>query len=284
MSYGVTVIMGKVLADRGVDSGTALGVRFLVAAALLLALQLIRRGPLRPVGGEWLVVVLMGAVLYSVQATFFYFGLEHMGAAAVALIAYCYPALVAAYEVVSGELPLSARLATAMVLSVGGVAAVALAGGDTRITTLGVIGALGAAVGFAAYVILSHRFVTASDPFAIAVWLSFSAGLATTGQSVVAGNFDWPEGTTVLPYLAYGLATGLAFAAFYAALRLLGPTRTSIWLNLEAVTAVVLAGLFLGERLLPVQLVGGIAVVIGAVLATLAAARAEPDLAETPPG
>jgi drug/metabolite transporter (DMT)-like permease len=277
--------MGKVLADDGVDSASALGIRFLLAAALLLALQLGRRGPLRPVGREWIIVVLIGSVLYSVQATSFYFGLEHMGAAAVSLIAYCYPALVAGFDVATGEVRPSARLAAAMALSIIGVIAVAAAGGDTRITTLGVIGALGAAVGFAAYVVISHRFVTASDPWAIAIWISLSAGLATAGQGVMTGSFDWPERSTIVPYLTYGLATGIAFAALYAALRRLGATRTSVWLNLEAVTAVVLAGLFLGETLLPVQLVGGVAVGVGAVLATLASGerRDTPEPIEAPP-
>jgi drug/metabolite transporter (DMT)-like permease len=278
--------MGKVLADDGVDSASALGVRFLLAAALLVALQLGRRGPLRPVGREWLVVVLLGAVLYSVQATSFYFGLEHMGAAAVSLIAYCYPAMVAGFDVATGELRLSGRLVTAMVLSIAGVAAVALAGGDATITTLGVIGALGAAVGFAAYVVISHRHVTVSDPWAIAIWLSLSTGVATAGRGVLTGTFDWPSQSTIVPYLTYGLATGIAFAALYAALRRLGATRTSVWLNLEAVTAVVLAGLFLGETLLPVQLVGGLAVGVGAVLATLASGerRESPEPVEAPPG
>ena len=207
-----------------------------------------------------------------------------MGAAAVSLISYCYPALVAVVEVLRGDLHLSPRLVTAVVLSLAGVAAVATAGGDTNITALGVLGALGAAVGFAAYVLISHHHVTASDPWAIAIWIALAAGLATSGRAVIGGSFEMPEGTTVLPYLAYGAATGIAFAGLYAALRHIGPTRTAIWLNLEAVTAVVLAGAFLGERLLPVQLVGGVAVAAGAVLATLASARTAPATADTPPG
>jgi drug/metabolite transporter (DMT)-like permease len=278
--------MGKVLADDGVDSGSALGIRFLIAAVLLAALQLARRGPLRPIGREWAIVAAIGGLLYSAQATSFYFGLEHMGAAAVALIAYCYPAMVAGFEVATGALRPSPQLTLAMVLSITGVAAVATAGGDTRITTLGVIGALGGAVGFAAYVIISHRYVRVSDPWAIAIWISFTAGLATAAKAVVTGTFDWPNRSSLGPYLVYGLATGIAFAALYAALRRLGATRTSVWLNLEAVTAVVLAGLFLGETLLPLQLLGGLAVGAGAVLATLAsrAVLSDGESVEAPPG
>ena len=146
------------------------------------------------------------------------------------------------------------------------------------------LGALGAAVGFAIYVLVSHRRVTRSDPWTIAIWISLTSGLATAGRAIVGGDFDPPDASTALPFVAYGVATGIAVAALYAALRRIGATRTSIWLNLEAVTAVVLAGLFLGERLLPVQLLGGAAVAAGAVLATLASARVAPDLAEAPPG
>jgi len=48
LSYGVTVIVGEDLADAGVGSATALGVRFLIGGTMLAVILVARR--VSPVG------------------------------------------------------------------------------------------------------------------------------------------------------------------------------------------------------------------------------------------
>ncbi|MGH9242908.1 MAG: DMT family transporter [Acidimicrobiales bacterium] len=282
VSYGFTVLFGKVLARDGVDSATALSLRFLAAAGLVAVVQALRRGPLRPASGEWLVVVLLGGVGYAIESMLFYLGLQNMGAAAVGLVFYSYPAFVAVADVAVGQVRPTWRVVAAVALSILGVAGVVAAGGDTRVTALGVVFALGSAVTFTVYMLASHRFVRVSDPWATAVWLSLGAGVSHLARGVVSGSFDIPAAATIGPFLGYGVATGVAFAALYAGLPRLGPTRTAVLLNIEVVTTVVLAAVFLDERLLPLQLAGGVGVALGAVFATLGPARPTPELAEAP--
>jgi drug/metabolite transporter (DMT)-like permease len=75
--------------------------------------------------------------------------------------------------------------------------------------------------------------------------------------------------------LAGVVAAGLSSLLFLTAIRTLGGTRTGILMLLEPVVGAVLAGLWLGERLAPVQVAGGGLVLLGALVLQL---RADPEL------
>jgi drug/metabolite transporter (DMT)-like permease len=65
---------------------------------------------------------------------------------------------------------------------------------------------------------------------------------------------------------------------FLTAIRKIGGTRTGILMLLEPVVGVVLAGLLLGEQMGPIQAVGGVLVLAGALVLQL---RSAPDYEAT---
>ena len=71
------------------------------------------------------------------------------------------------------------------------------------------------------------------------------------------------------------VAAGLSSLLFLNAIRTLGGTRTGILMLLEPVIGAILAGLWLGETLAPVQFAGGGLVLLGALVLQL---RSDPDL------
>jgi drug/metabolite transporter (DMT)-like permease len=268
----VTVVIGRDLAQRGVPSATALGLRFGISAVLLLLLQATRHGPLLPVRGERAATVLLGAVGYGIESTCFYSALERGSAAAVGLLLYSYPAIVTVIELVTGELRVSAPLLAALGLSVVGVALVVGAGEEVTITPAGAMFAFLAAVTFSLYFIGSHRLVRHTPPQVTAVWVSAGAALSMTVRGVVTGTLQRPSGVWI-QLLSYALANCFAFALMFAALRRLGPTRTAVLLTVEVLGTVALAAAFLDETLRGLQLLGGIAIATGAVLAVRAQSR-----------
>ena len=103
VSYGITVIVNRELATRGFGPSATLGIRFSIAALVLLGLLAIRRRPLLPVPGERVRALLLGLVGYAVESSLFYRGIQRGSAAAVALLFYSYPALVTIIELVTGR-------------------------------------------------------------------------------------------------------------------------------------------------------------------------------------
>jgi drug/metabolite transporter (DMT)-like permease len=277
-SYGATIAFGRSLAKADLGAATVLSVRFGVAAVLLLVVGRLTHQA-GPAHGERGRLFVLGAV-YAVESTLFFMALERGTAAAVALLFYSYPAIVTVLELVQGASRPSGRVWIALVASVGGSAVVAVAGADVSITAGGIAFALCSAVTFAWYLIFGDRLVARSDAVAKATWTAFGCAVGQVVRGLVTSSMHSPAGH-VPALLANGVATASAFGFMFAALRLLGPSRTAVVMTLEAFFAIVFAAIFLGEDLGALQVVGGVAILAGAALvAASPRSPAAPDLVD----
>ncbi len=270
-SFGCTVLFSRTVARDQLAPTVALGIRFGVAGVLLLGLLAALRRPILPPPGDRLAALALGLFVYAIESTFFYMGLQRGTAAAVALIFYAYPAVIALVETVTGAIRLRARTVAALVLSISGSAIVAVGGGEVAITTTGVLLVCGSIVMFSAYALLSHRVVPRTDSLTAATWTAIGASIGVTLFGAARGQLEMPSGSAFAALVANGVATAAAFTLFFMVLDRIGPTRTGICMALEAVTGIVLAAIFLGESVRAVVAIGGVAVLAGAVLAALVA-------------
>jgi drug/metabolite transporter (DMT)-like permease len=269
--FGCTVLFSRTVARDQLAPSVALGVRFGVAGLLLLASLAVLHRPLLPPPGERLTALALGFFVYAVESTFFYMGLQRGTAAAVALIFYAYPAVIALVETVTGAIRLRARTLVALALSISGSAIVAVGGGDVAITTTGVLLVCGSIVMFSAYALVSDRVLRRTDSLTAAAWTAVGASSGVVLFGAARGQLEVPTGHAFAALVANGCATAAAFTLFFMVLGRIGPTRTGICMALEAVTGIVLAAIFLGESVRPVVAIGGVAVLAGAVLAALVA-------------
>ena len=270
-AFGCTILFSRTVARDNLPPPVALGIRFGVAGLLLLGVLVVTRRPLLPPPGERIFAITLGFAVYAVESTCFYLGLEHGTAAAVALIFYAYPAVIAIAEVVLGAARWRARMFVALALAVSGSAVVAIGGGRLAISTSGVF-FVGASIGmFSAYVLLSDRVLVRTDSITAATWTAIGASMGTATFGVLRGDLEAPSGHALAALFANGLATATAFTLFLVVLDRIGATRTAIVMALEAVTGIVLSAIFLGESVRPVVALGGAAVLAGAVIAAFSA-------------
>ncbi|MBV8959906.1 MAG: DMT family transporter [Actinobacteria bacterium] len=265
MSYGVTVVIGRSLAKANFGVTTVLGVRFGVAGLALVAVLLVRRRPVMPAPGERLRAFLLGAIGYGFESTLFFMGLERGTAAAVALLFYSYPAVVTLIESAMHRRIPSSRSLLALALAGGGTAVVVVAGGAVTISSAGALIALGSACSFGVYLLVSHAVIERTDSLTLSAWVALGAALSFVVRGVVGNSLEQPGGHWPVMILN-GIATASAFTFMFAGLRRIGPSRTSVIMTLEALCAVVLAAIFLGEELRPLQLVGGAGILAATVL------------------
>jgi drug/metabolite transporter (DMT)-like permease len=268
-AFGCTILFSRTVARDHLAPSVALGIRFGVAGLILLGVLAAMRAPLLPPPGERIVALALGLCIYAVESTLFYMGLERGTAAAVALIFYAYPAVIALFETLTGAIQLRARTLVALALSVSGSAIVAIGGGEVAISTSGVLFVCGSVVMFSAYALLSDRVVPRTDSLTAAAWTAIGASLGVTLFGAARGQLSVPSGGAFAALVANGVATAAAFALFFIVLDRIGPTRTGICMAFEAVTGIVLAAVFLGENVRPVVAIGGAAVLVGAVMAAL---------------
>jgi drug/metabolite transporter (DMT)-like permease len=178
----------------------------------------------------------------------------------------------------------------ALLLSVTGLAIVTQVWDGLTLDGVGVIAGLSAAVALAAYFLTGERALGDRDPISVAAW-TFAA--AAVFWSVLQPWWSFPgavlDDTVALPGSLDGvhaprwllvswvviLGTLVPYALTLLALSLLGPTRTGLLLMAEPVLASLVAWSVLSEALTVVQVVGGLVVLAGIVLAETARTEAK---------
>jgi drug/metabolite transporter (DMT)-like permease len=265
VAYGIATVIGRSLSASGVDSATALGVRFSIAAIILAALMRLRRAPMRPAAGEWLPIVLLGAIGYTLESTLFYLSLGHGTAAACILLFYAYPAIVTVIEFVRGREQVTKATAVALGLSVAGTASVVAVGRDVSISPTGIVLALVAATAYGLYLVVGRDVRRQTDAMTAACWVATGAAAASLMRGAVGGTLRVPTGH-LLQIVGYGAVTAAAFALTFAALARIGASHTAVVSTLEAASTVLLAGIALGEGITSAQAFGGAAILAAAAL------------------
>jgi drug/metabolite transporter (DMT)-like permease len=265
IAYGIATVIGRALADAGVDSATALGIRFAVAAMILAGALRLRGVSMRPPRGSWLPVVLLGAVGYSLESTLFYVSLGHGTAAACILLFYAYPAIVTVIEFVRGRERLTTASIVALSLSLVGTTVVVVVGRDVSISLAGIVFALAAAAVYALYLVAGREIGRGADAMTTACWVAVGAAASSALRGLAGGTLQIPSGH-LLQIVGYGVATAVAFGLTFAALARIGASQTAVVMTLEAASTVVIASLVLGEGISPAQALGGLAILAAAAV------------------
>jgi drug/metabolite transporter (DMT)-like permease len=258
-AYGTMPILAKGAYHYGVQTGALLFWRFLGAAALFALMSRRKALALRQ------RVVLWGlGVVFVGNALTYFIALETVPATTVSLVVYTYPVIVMLESALLGLESLTLRGLVSAVLAVTGCA---LTAGAALSYGPGVYYALACAVIYATYIVLSSRFARDIPAETAALHLAQAAavGLAFVGSA--RGGLALPPSPVawVLVFAIALLCTVVAMYAFLAGLVRVGPGRAAVVSSLEVVVTLVLALVFLGERLGPRQWAGAV-LILGAVL------------------
>lgn len=262
---------------------TLLFLRFSMAALVFFG-YLAVRGRLRlPRGRELAALAVLGGVLYTLQSTTFFWSVRYISPPLAELLFYVFPALVMVLSLVIDRERLSARRLIAMLAAFAGMGLVlGLPAGSLNL--LGVALALGSAICYAVYTVFGNRVSSSVPSVTISAYLCLFGAAATglTGGMTGELRFDFaPAGWWPVLGLVV-VSTVVPIGCFFAGLSLIGSSSTALVSMFEPVVGIVAASLLLGSRLTAPQLIGGVVVLAGALLAVTATRRCSaPAPAET---
>jgi drug/metabolite transporter (DMT)-like permease len=242
------------------------------AGAALAALWLWRRrgAPITPYRARFFLLGMLGNGLYQF---FFIEGLARSRVATAVLLMASTPAVIAILGRARGVERIAARGWVGIALQLGGVAVLLIGTGATRgsDSIAGAFLILTGVTAWAAYAVLLKPIAGE------ATWLEVTAYTLCGGAvvSVVLGapamaRASWDAAPLSLwPAIAYsGIgALFIATAFWYEGLRRLGPTRTSMYSNLQPLFAMGIAWAALGEVPTQWQWIGALFVMSGLLLA-----------------
>lgn len=277
-TFGTSGAFGKSLIQAGWTPAALVTVRVAGAALLLLPLTLLAmRGRWSSLRGNVPLVLGYGlAAVAGCQLAYFY-AVSHLSVGVALLLEYLAPILIVAWLWARhGHRPRPLTVA-GVVLAIGGLLLVLDVMGGVRVSMVGVIWGLVAAVGLVIYfLIAAHDGDGALPPIALAGFglLVGATSLVVAGLlrlvpmrmsfgpvHVLGSDVPWwvPAAELVVVAAAIAYVTGIA------GVRLLGSKLASFVSLTEVLFAVVFAWLLLGELPGPVQLLGGLLIVAGVV-------------------
>jgi drug/metabolite transporter (DMT)-like permease len=270
-AFGSLAIFGKQAYAGGLGVVGVLAIRFALAAPLLLGLALAARRSLRLGRPAALRLLALGGVGYAIQATLFFNALARIPAGMAALLLYLYPALVTAGAVALGRSRLDRATVAGLALSLAGIVLVLGLPGEP-LDALGVALGLASGCWYTCYILVGEYLLRGVDPLAASAYVSSGAACSFLAAAVVVGGRGL-VGAAPSAYAAGAamavVGTALAIAAFLAGMARVGSAWASIASSFEPVFTVALGVAVLGDRLGPGKVVGGLAVVAGAVLLPL---------------
>jgi len=250
------------------------GLRVCAAGLVLVAIALGLREHLPP-RRDILGMAALGLIGHGAYQALFILGLARSTVGATALILAASPALIALVGRLLGVERPTGRAWTGIALPLLGVAAVA--GGAVRtarpgagVSPVGPMILLAAALCWAFYASLLKPYAERVHPMHISAWTMVGGMplLAVAGAPAAAAT-DWGA----LPAAAWGAiaysgvgALVIAYLFYYRGVRVIGPTRTAMFSNLQPLIALAVAYLTLGEVPTAWQLGGATSIMAGLLI------------------
>jgi drug/metabolite transporter (DMT)-like permease len=247
--------------------------RFGIPIGFLLVATRLREGSLLMPRRDLATILLLGALGFGLYQVLWSTALRSTAAGESALIVAATPVLTALLASVAGTDTLTREKLIGIAVSMLGVVAVVASGRTLAFDAdlVGPIMTLLAAAAWAAYVAFGATLLRRHSPLKTTSW-AIVGGLcvmAPFGLVPLIG-FDFasvPAGAWLLLLFSSIVSVAVANVVTLHGVRLLGPTRVTSYQFLTPFITLVLAALLLSEPILPGQVVGGMVIGLGILIA-----------------
>jgi drug/metabolite transporter (DMT)-like permease len=286
--WALNAVVAKVVLDSaGLSAFRLAEVRATGSALILLAVVLVLNpASMRATSRELAKFAVFGVLGLGVVQLFYFIGIRRLDIGIALVINYLAPVFVALWARFYVHEPVRRRLWLAIALSLFGLTLVVQLWGGSSLDWVGVAACLVTAIAYAAYVLMAEQSLAGGrDVYSLLAWGFLFAALF---WAIVQPwwSFPWEDvdGTTsllgeldelsapvwlLLAYIVV-LGTVVPFVLLVSALHHVPATRVTIVAMLEPVLAALAAWVWLGEELAAVQILGGLLVLAGVVLAQTA--------------
>jgi len=276
--FSTKAILIKLAYQHPIDSLSLLALRMLFSLPFFIGALLFKKKAetdLPIVSTDWLKMALIGMSGFYCASYLDFIGLQYISASLERMVLYVYPTLVLLISAIAFQQKVTKIQYVALALSYIGVAIIF----SGKISTVGnsnpMLGAFFvffAALTYAIFIVGSGQLLPRIGTRRFTAYSMIAAAMAVLMHNTIANGFDLLK----YPSEIYGLVLCMAIFAtvlptFMIAegIRIFGANNSSIIGTIGPVSTIILAYIFLGERLYPMQMVGTLFVISGVLLITL---------------
>ncbi len=281
LSFGLSGSLARGLIDAGWSPTAAVALRVSLAALILLAPGFWAiRGRMHLLVVNAKTIVLYGLLAVAGAQMLYFLAVARLDVGVALLLEYTAPVAVVLWMwAVRGQRPGPLTFVGAAVAGLGLILLLDVLGG-AHVDLIGVLCALGAMVGAAAYFVISADDSSGLPPITLAAsglvlaavgfWIAAAIGVLPMDTSTAPVVFAIGTVPWWVPVLALGLVTAaLAYVTGIAAARHLGSRLASFVALSEVAAGLGFAWVLLDQQPAPVQLLGAALVLAGVVVVKL---------------
>lgn len=286
LAFATNGSVSKAILLSGLDSARLSQLRVTGAFLFLLAFIAINRPHrLRIHRNEWIPLVAYGVLGVAMTQYLFFVALQYLPVGVALLIEFTAPVFVALWFRFVIKEPTRRMVWLALLIAILGLALVAEVWRGFTFNAIGLVAALGAALALSAHYLITDRQMHLDDPRDAVSLTMWGFGFASLFWVIVqpwwafpwgdfTGNSDPSLGVIIgdrplwfLSMWMIVLGTVVPFWLVVASMRHLRASQASMVGLTEPFLAIIVAWVVLGETLSPVQLLGGVFILFGVLLA-----------------
>ena len=257
--FGFLGYFGKIGYKLGYTPLSLLTVRFTLAAILLWIVAIVRGRHLYRAPRKDMLVLVAQGVAYACTALGFFNALRYLPASLASIIFYVHPILTIAAATFLFKERLTLPKCIAVMLAVLGTALISAPGGSgSGFQLTGFLWITFGAASYSVFTLIGQKTTQAAEPFVVT---TYSITFCALTLILLNPPLYMLDGSLSAPMWAVGVGIGfissvLAILLYVVGIKAIGAARTSIVSAAEPVSAVILAALLLGERLVGPQWIG----------------------------
>lgn len=279
IGFGVMPIFASYAYDSGVSLTTFLFLRFAFTSIIFFAYIFLKKIKININKTQLLYLILLGGILYTLQSTFYFSSIKYIPTSLAVLLLYLYPIFVAFLSFFINKEKLSIKLFLSIAISLTGMILV-LGTPESDINYIGILLALGAAIIYSFYIIIGNKMALLLSPIITSAFIALFASLSLLIGGIFTNTLSFDFNTSGwIPILGTTLFSSIiAMVTFFKGMNIIGPTRASILSMVEPIVTIVFSILLFNDTMSALQFIGGIIIIIGAILVILFSAQSKKDV------
>ena len=265
VSFALTNTMAGLAYIDGSDPLTLATGRFIVPTVLLAVMlwatgtrfSLPRRDAYAAIGLGLITVGYSFAILSAI---------EMLSVSLAVLLFFLFPLFTSLIVAVMGWEKLTAATIAAAIVAFGGLA-LTLGVDAGNLSVLGIILGLVGGFGLAVVSAISSRVIRSGDSRQVTLYIVTTSAIVFVIFSLIRADMHLPQsGSGWIGFIGTSVFYATGIIAFFAAISKIGPAKATLYSYVEPLFTMAAAFVFLGELLLPLQIVGAL-IVVGALTA-----------------
>lgn len=256
-------VFGKLALEGGTDALSLLSFRSILGIGLVFMwLRLGEPAVTLPRDAKWISLAL--GVLLTANLFSLFKAIELVPVSIAILTYFIYPLLTGILGAMTGVDRLTATGAATALAAFFGLALI-IGANPAGLAEVGLLAAVVGAFCRAGMLLITRATLKGADARLVTWYTLWSSTAVFVALSISTWNWHWPHGAAGwVAFLGIGFTTTAAIFALYVSTQRIGPFRTALFMNLEPLMTAALSAVVLGDRMMPLQVLGG-AVMIAAL-------------------